>query len=40
MNPLIFVNNMIAEKAIEVRKTKDGENFVEVPDFKPGDTVK
>lgn len=39
MNPLIFVNNMIAEKAVEVRKTKDGENFVEVPDFKPGDTV-
>lgn len=30
---------MVAEKALEARKTKDGDNFVEIPDFKPGDTV-
>ena len=39
MNKMTLVKNMIAERATEARKQKDGENFVEVPKFKPGDTV-
>ncbi|MGE5481110.1 MAG: 50S ribosomal protein L19 [Chloroflexota bacterium] len=27
------------ERAIGFRKDKDGDNFAEVPDFKPGDTL-
>ncbi|MEI6091499.1 MAG: 50S ribosomal protein L19 [bacterium] len=30
---------MVVERATESRKQKDGENFVEVPEFKAGDTV-
>jgi large subunit ribosomal protein L19 len=39
MNTLNVVNTMNMERAIEARKQKDGENFVEIPDFRPGDTV-
>lgn len=39
MNTLDFVNQRLLERAIEARKNKDGENFAEIPDFKPGDTV-
>ncbi len=39
MNTLDFVNQRLLERAIEARKKKDGENFAEIPDFKPGDTV-
>ena len=39
MNTVDIVNQMIAERAISVRKDKDGANFVEVPNFKPGDTI-
>ena len=30
---------MLKERAIDVRKQKDGDNFVELPDFRPGDSV-
>lgn len=39
MNTMDFVNSLVKERAIEARKQKDGENFKEVPFFKPGDTV-
>lgn len=39
MNPVQFVDSMAKDNAIGTRKEKDGENFVEIPDFKPGDTV-
>lgn len=39
MNTLDYVNQILLEKTIEARKNKDGENFAEIPDFKPGDTV-
>jgi len=39
MNTLQIVENMYKERAIEVRRQKDGDNFAEVPDFKPGDSV-
>lgn len=39
MNTLDFVNQTYLAKAVEARKTKDGDNFAEIPDFKPGDTV-
>ena len=34
-----LVEELIKERAINSRKEKDGENFVEVPQFKAGDTV-
>lgn len=39
MNTLDLVNQMYIERATETRKQKDGENFAEVPNLKPGDTV-
>ncbi len=39
MNTLDYVNQILLEKTIEARKNKDGENFAEIPNFKPGDTV-
>jgi len=39
MNTLDFVNEKYLENAINIRKTKDGDNFAQIPDFKPGDTV-
>lgn len=39
MNKMNLVEEMIKERAIGIRKEKDGENFVEIPNFKPGDTV-
>lgn len=39
MNTLDFVNERYLENAINIRKNKDGDNFAEIPDFKPGDTV-
>lgn len=39
VNTLDYVNQILLEKTIEARKNKDGENFAEIPDFKPGDTV-
>lgn len=34
-----LIQEMLKERAIETRKQKDGENFVEIPDFRPGDTL-
>jgi large subunit ribosomal protein L19 len=39
MNKLDLVNQMAMERAIGSRKEKDGDNFVEIPQFKAGDTV-
>lgn len=39
MNPMTLVENMSTERAVQARKTKDGENYKELPDFKPGDTI-
>ncbi len=39
MNAIDIVNTMVVERATESRKQKDGESFVEVPEFRAGDTV-
>ncbi|MCX7737336.1 MAG: 50S ribosomal protein L19 [Candidatus Kapabacteria bacterium] len=39
MNKLDIINNLSIEKAIEFKKNKDGDNFTEIPNFKPGDTI-
>ncbi len=39
MNALHLVETMAVERAIASRKEKDGDNYVEIPEFKPGDTV-
>ena len=39
MNTLNVVETLSKERAIDFRRVKDGENFAEVPDFKPGDSV-
>ena len=39
MNKMNLINSMIAERAIDNRRVKDGDNFVEVPDFGPGDNI-
>lgn len=39
MNTLQTIETMLKERAIDVRKQKDGDNFVEIPEFRPGDTV-
>lgn len=39
MNTLNVIETLSKERAIQNRKNKDGDNFVEIPDFKPGDSV-
>ncbi len=39
MNQFALIESMVQEKALDIRKKKDGENFVEIPEFRPGDTV-
>lgn len=39
MTNLEFVNNLAIEKANELRKNKDGDNYQDVPAFREGDTV-
>lgn len=39
MKTMQIVNSLSKERAIEARKTKDGDNYVEFPEFKPGDTI-
>ncbi len=39
MNALNLVETMAVERAISSRKEKDGDNYVEIPKFKPGDMV-
>lgn len=39
MNAVDYIENIAKEKAIEARKEKDGENYKDIPDFRPGDTI-
>ncbi len=39
MTSLEYVNNLAIERADALRKTKDGDNFKNVPQFREGDTV-
>ena len=39
MKNMNLVEEMIKERAVQFRKDKDGDNFVEIPNFNPGDTV-
>ncbi len=39
MNTMNLIESIAKERAIDSRKQKDGDNFVEVPSFGPGDTV-
>ncbi len=39
MNKMDLVNTMAAERATDVRRNKDGDNFAEYPDFGPGDNI-
>lgn len=39
MNTLNLIDQMAIERAIDARRTKDGDNFAEIPDFRPGDTI-
>lgn len=39
MNALDIVSEMAKEQVISRKKEKDGDNFVEVPEFKAGDTL-
>lgn len=39
MNIIDYVNNIAIEKVENYKKTKDGENYVPIPQFREGDTV-
>lgn len=39
MNTMNFIDSLAKERALEARKQKDGDNYVEIPSFKSGDTV-
>ncbi len=39
MNTLDLVETMSIERVIEAKKVKEGDNYNEIPDFKPGDTI-
>ena len=39
MNAVDIVNEMIQERAVSVRKESDANNYVEIPEFGPGDTL-
>ena len=39
MQKMNLIEEMIKERTVEFRKKKDGENFVNIPEFRPGDTV-
>ena len=39
MNHMTLIESMLSARAIEARKQKDGDNFAELPEFRPGDTV-
>ena len=39
MNTLNVIETLSKERALEARKNIDGDNFAELPDFKPGDSV-
>lgn len=39
MNAKDLIETMAVERTISTRKAKDGDNFVEIPEFKSGDMV-
>lgn len=39
MNALDIVNEIAAEQVISRKKQKDGDNYLEIPEFGPGDTL-
>jgi len=39
MNSMPLIEEMLNARAIDSRKQKDGDNYVEVPSFNPGDQV-
>ncbi len=39
MNTMNLIESIAKERAIDVRKTKDGDNYAEIPNFSPGDTI-
>jgi large subunit ribosomal protein L19 len=39
MNAIDLVNQRSLQTAIDAKKEKDGDNFAEIPEFAPGDTV-
>lgn len=39
MNTMNFIDSLAKERALDARKQKDGENYAEIPFFKPGDSV-
>jgi large subunit ribosomal protein L19 len=39
MDLMELVNSMAVERTIETRKTKDGDNFANIPEFNSGDNV-
>jgi large subunit ribosomal protein L19 len=39
MNILKSIEEMAKNRAIDVRKKKDGDNFAEIPNFTPGDQI-
>jgi large subunit ribosomal protein L19 len=39
VNTLDLVNEIAKERAISVKKTKDGDNYTDLPDFREGDTI-
>ncbi len=39
MEKLKFVEALVIDRVKEFKKSKDGESFSEIPDFKPGDVV-
>ena len=39
MNTMDKINDSLIEKAINAKKTKDGDNYSELPDFNTGDTI-
>lgn len=39
MNAIDLVNQRSLQTAIDAKKEKDGDNYVDIPEFGPGDTV-
>jgi large subunit ribosomal protein L19 len=39
MNTMSLIDTMLKERAVEARRTKDGDNYTEIPEFRSGDTV-
>lgn len=39
MNKLKLVEEKITQKVLQIKKEKDKGNFVDIPDFRPGDVV-